>query len=361
MAASERRIGILTGGGDCPGLNVVLRAVVKTLLLGPGTRTFGFRDGFAGLVQDDGLELGYEAVSGLLTRGGTILGTSNKANPFAWVEQDGGRRDRSGDALRAIEHRGLDGLVVIGGDGSMAIAHRLAGLGVPVIGVPKTIDNDLRGTELTFGFRTAVATATDAIDRIHDTAMSHHRVMIVEVMGRYAGWIALEAGVAGGADVVLIPEIPYSVERIAEKVEHRSRFGKRFTIVCVAEGASAAGGDPVVRQLVADSPDPIRLGGVGDQLAHQVQTLTGRESRATVLGHIQRGGTPIPFDRLLCTQFGHAAAQLVMADRWGELVVWRAGNITTTALETAVGGPRCVPLDSPLIAAARAVGTSFGD
>jgi 6-phosphofructokinase 1 len=361
MEGRERRIGILTGGGDCPGLNVVLRAVVKSLLLGPGIRTVGFRYGFAGLVEDDAEELDYEAVSGLLTRGGTILGTSNKANPFAWVEPDGTRRDRSADALAVAERHGLDGLVVVGGDGTMAIADRLAARGLPVIGVPKTIDNDLRGCELTFGFQTAVATATDAIDRIHDTAMSHQRVMVVEVMGRYAGWIALHAGVAGGADVLLIPEIPYSLDRIAERVEFRGRFGKRFTIVCVAEGAHAADGERVVRQTVADSPDPIRLGGIGEQLARQLEEATGREARATVLGHVQRGGTPIPTDRVLCTQFGHRAAELVTEGRWGQLVVWRGGSVTNTALSDAVGGPRLVPLDHPLLRAARDVGTSFGE
>lgn len=370
MAETQRRIGVLTGGGDCPGLNVVLRAVVKTLLLGPGIRSVGFRDGFRGLVEDDSLLLDYESVSGLLTRGGTILGTSNKANPFDWHDPDGRDSggsededvvDRSGDAVETVRRHGLEGLVVVGGDGTMAIANRMREKGVPIVGVPKTIDNDLRGTDLTFGFRTAVATATDAIDRIHDTAMSHHRVMVVEVMGRYAGWIALEAGVAGGADVILIPEISYSLDAIAEKVAFRSRFGKRFTIVCVAEGACEKGGHRTVKQRIADSPDPIRLGGVGDRLAFQIQEVTGRSSRATVLGHIQRGGTPIPFDRLLCTRLGHRAATLVAEGSWNRLVAWRDGAVTTAPLDAAAGGPRLVPLDHPLITAARAVGTSFGE
>lgn len=362
MSETERKIGILTGGGDCPGLNVVLRAVVKTLLLGPGIRTVGFRDGFRGLVEDDAVELDYEAVSGLMTRGGTILGSSNTANPFDWkVGSPGGPIDRSADAVAAVRRRGLMGLVVVGGDGTMAIANRLQPLGVPVIGVPKTIDNDLRGTDLTFGFQTAVATVTDALDRIHDTAMSHHRVMIVEVMGRYAGWIALEAGVAGGADIILIPEIPYDLEKVLATVDFRSRVGKRFTIVCVAEGATEEGGSQVVKARVEDSPDPIRLGGIGDRIAHQIQEASGRSSRATVLGHVQRGGAPIPSDRILCTRFGHEAAKLVMAGRWGRLVGWRDGAVFDAPLEVAAGGPRLVPLDHPLIEAARAVGTSFGD
>jgi ATP-dependent phosphofructokinase / diphosphate-dependent phosphofructokinase len=373
MATAERKIGIMTGGGDCPGLNVVLRAVVKSLLLGPGIRTIGFRNGYYGLVVDDAVPLDYESVSGLLTRGGTIIGTSNTANPFAWRDVPPGAagpvgdaltappEDRSGDVLATVKRHGLEGLVIIGGDGTMAGAAMFHDLGIPIVGIPKTIDNDLRGTELTFGFHTAVAVAVDAIDRVHDTAMSHHRVMIVEVMGRYAGWLALTSGVAGGADVVLIPEIPYRLEAILDKVRHRSGFGKRFTIIAVAEGAHEAGGHQVVHSRVEHSPDPVRLGGVGNKLAQDIEREGGMSARATVLGHVQRGGTPIPFDRLLCTGFGHRAAELVAAGAWGQLVAYRDGRVVTAPLTATKGGPRLVPLDHPLIQAARAVGTSFGD
>ena len=364
MSQKARRIGILTGGGDCPGLNVVLRAVVKTLLIGPGIETVGFRDGFRGLVEDDAVPLDYESVSNLLTRGGTILGTSNVAHPFEWVDPDhpdAPRRDRTDDVRATVARHGLEGLVVIGGDGTMAMSSELHRRGIPVIGVPKTIDNDLRGTELTFGFRTAVQTAVDAIDKLHDTAMSHHRVMCVELMGRYAGWITLEAGVAGGADVILLPEIPYSLKKVCEKIRFRSQVGRRFTIVAVAEGARQKGGERVVKRIVEGSPDPIRLGGIGHKLAHDVQEETGLVARATVLGHVQRGGSPIPEDRILCTLFGHKAAEEVVAKRYGQLVAHVDGDVVTAPLESTGGGPRLVPLDHPLISAARAVGTSFGD
>ena len=364
MGGTKRRVGILTAGGDCPGLNVVLRAVVKTLLLGPGIETVGFRDGFGGLVEDDAEPLGYESVSNLLTRGGTILGTSNTAHPLQWVDRanpGAAPVDRGDDVLANVRRRGLEGLVVIGGDGTMAISGELHARGVPIVGVPKTIDNDLRGTDLTFGFRTAVQTAVDAIDKIHDTAMSHHRVMVVELMGRYAGWIALEAGVAGGADIILLPEIPYDLDAVCEKIRFRSHKGRRFTIVAVAEGARPKGGDRVVERIVQGSPDPIRLGGIGQKLAHDVQDATGLVARATVLGHVQRGGTPVPEDRVLCTRFGHVAAEHVTAGRYGCLVGYRGGEVVTAPLEATQGGPRLVPLDHPLIAAARAVCTSFGD
>jgi ATP-dependent phosphofructokinase / diphosphate-dependent phosphofructokinase len=373
MTQPTRKIGIMTGGGDCPGLNVVLRAVVKSLLLGPNIQTVGFRNGYRGLVLDDSVPLDYESVSGLLTRGGTIIGTSNIANPFEWRDvplgaarplchgTDTPPEDRSGDVLATVKRHGLEGLVVIGGDGTMAGAARFHKMGIPVVGVPKTIDNDLRGTELTFGFHTAVTVAVDAIDRIHDTAMSHHRVMIVEVMGRYAGWLALMAGVAGGADVILMPEIPYRLDAILAKVRFRSQVGKRFTIIAIAEGAHEAGGSRVVHSMVEHSPDPVRLGGVGNKLAQDIEHHGGLSARATVLGHVQRGGTPIPFDRLLCTRFGHRAAELVRDGEWGKLVAYRGGEIATAPLSATEGGPRLVPLDHPLIESARAVGTSFGD
>ena len=357
------RVGVLTGGGDCPGLNAVIRAVVKTLLHEYGAQVVGFLDGYEGLVLDRTRDLGWQDVSNILTLGGTILGANNKADPFAWAETRRGRvtkRDRSAEALAVFEKHRLDGLVVIGGDGSMSIAGRLADLGLPIVGVPKTIDNDVRGTEQTFGFQTAVNIATDALDRLHTTAGAHHRVMVAEVMGRYAGWLALEAGLAGGADVLLIPEIPFRWEAVADVCRQRYRRGKRFSIVCVAEGAKPEGGQPVVQRHVETSTDPVRLGGVGHLVADTVERLTEIESRATVLGYVQRGGTPCPFDRVFATRLGYRAAELVEAGRWGRMASWQKGRVTDVPLEEASRGPRPVPPDDPLLAVARSVGTSFG-
>ncbi|MGB2755776.1 MAG: ATP-dependent 6-phosphofructokinase [Phycisphaerae bacterium] len=358
------RVGVLTGGGDCPGLNAVIRAVVKTLLHEYGAQVVGFLDGYEGLVLDRTRDLGWPDVSNILTLGGTILGASNKADPFAWAETRGGRvtkRDRSADALAVFEKLRLDGLVVIGGDGSMAIAGRLAALGLPIVGVPKTIDNDVRGTDLTFGFQTAVNIATDALDRLHTTAGAHHRVMVAEVMGRYAGWLALHAGLAGGADVILIPEFPFRWEAVADVCRQRYRCGKRFSIICVAEGAKPEGGQPVVRRRVETSTDPVRLGGVAHLVAERLERLTGIESRATVLGYVQRGGTPSPFDRVFATRLGHRAAELVKAGSWGRMASWQKGRVTDVVLEEAAHGPQLVPADEPLLAVARSVGTSFGE
>jgi 6-phosphofructokinase 1 len=368
------RVGVLTGGGDCPGLNAVIRAVAKTLLHEHGAQVVGFLDGYEGLVLDRTRRLQWQAVSNILTLGGTILGTSNKADPFAWAETRGGRAtkrdrsavaqgamaDRSADALAVFEKHCLDGLVVIGGDGSMSIAGRLAALGLPIVGVPKTIDNDVRGTEQTFGFQTAVNIATEALDRLHTTAGAHHRVMVAEVMGRYAGWLALHAGIAGGADVILLPEIPFRWETVADVCRERYRRGKRFSIVCVAEGAKPEGGQAVVQRRVESSTDPVRLGGIGRLVAERLERLTGIESRATVLGYVQRGGAPSPFDRVFATRLGHRAAELVEAGSWGRMASWQKGRVTDIALEEASHGPRPVPPDDPLLAVARSVGTSFG-
>ncbi len=356
-------VGVLTGGGDCPGLNAVIRAVVKTLLHEHGAQVVGFLDGYEGLVLDRTRRLRWQDVSNILTLGGTILGTSNKADPFAWAEMRGGRvtkRDRSADALAVFEKHRLDGLVVIGGDGSMSIAGRLAALGLPIVGVPKTIDNDVRGTEQTFGFQTAVNIATEALDRLHTTAGAHHRVMVAEVMGRYAGWLALHAGLAGGADVILIPEFPFRWEAVADVCRQRYRRGKRFSIVCVAEGAKPEGGQPVVQRRVETSTDPVRLGGIGRLVAERLERLTGIESRATVLGYVQRGGTPSPFDRVFATSLGYRAAELVGAGRWGRMASWQKGRVTDVPIAEASRGPRPVPPDDPLLAVARGVGTSFG-
>ncbi|MFQ5894478.1 MAG: ATP-dependent 6-phosphofructokinase, partial [Nitrospinota bacterium] len=302
MKPSEvRHLGVLTGGGDCPGLNAVIRAVVRAGRIEHGLRVTGIRDGFAGLIHGryHALE---EGVDELLFRGGTILGSSNRANPFAYslvIEGERKAVDLSDTVVANFRRKGFDGLVAIGGDGTIAISYELMRKGLPLVAVPKTIDNDLNCTDVTFGFDTAVGTATEAIDRIRTTAESHHRAMVVEVMGRNAGWIALLSGLAGGAHVILIPEIPFRVERVAEKVAERQRAGKAFIILVVAEGARELGGEQVVKRRVDDPSEPRRLGGIGNVVGEKLEQMTGIETRVTVLGHIQRGGTPSTFDRNL--------------------------------------------------------------
>jgi 6-phosphofructokinase 1 len=359
-----QRIGVLTGGGDCPGLNAVIRAVAKTLMHDEEAEIVGFLDGYEGLVLDRTMTIDWRAVSNILTQGGTILGTSNTANPFGWAEKKAGKTvttDRHKDALRVFKKHRLDGLVVIGGDGSMAIAGKLLECGMPVAGVPKTIDNDVPGTEMTFGFMTAVGVATDALDRLHTTASAHHRVMVAEVMGRYAGWLALHSGIAGGADVILIPEIPFRWDAVVHACTERARKGKRFSIVCVAEGAKPFGGEMVIERRVEGSPDPVRLGGIGRLVAGSIEQETGIEARATTLGYVQRGGTPCPFDRVFATSLGHRAACLAAEGRWGRMASWQQGRLTDVAIESVAGGCRKVELDDPLLSVARSVGTSFGD
>ena len=362
--AEKKKIAVLTGGGDCPGINAVIRAVAKKAMLECGLDVIGIEDGFEGLIQGRNRKLGTGEVSGLLTLGGTILGTSNTSNPYRYAVKAGSGlvfKDVSRTAVANAKALGVEALVCIGGDGTLGIASRLWEDGIPIVGIPKTIDNDLRGTDVTFGFDTAVSIATEAVDRIHTTAQSHHRVMIVEVMGRRAGWIALYAGVAGGGDIILIPEIPYALEKVAAKVKERKKRGKRFSIVVIAEGARARGSDAVVRKIVEQSPDPVRFGGVGFVLGEQLEKMTCTETRTVVLGHLQRGGSPTAADRILATQLGAKAVEAVMAGEFGRMVAVRGGKITTVSLKTAAGGPRAVPLNHPLIAAARALGTSFGD
>jgi len=360
----KKRIAILTGGGDCPGINAVIRAVVKKAILQHRMDVIGVEDGYEGLVESRHRALRYADVSGILTLGGTILGASKTSNPYRYPVTRAGKvvlKDYSRKAVAEYKRLAADCLVCIGGDGTLGIAHRLMGDGVPVVGIPKTIDNDLRGTDITFGFDSAVAVAAEAIDRIHTTAQSHHRVMIVEVMGHRAGWIALYAGVAGGGDIILIPEIPYDIRSVLAKVRDRNRQGKRFSILVVAEGAKPQGGQAVIQRLVAKSADAVRLGGVSFVLGEQIEKLSGLETRAVVLGHLQRGGTPTSFDRVLATALGAEAVDLVVQGRFGRMVAVRSGAVASVPLETAAGGPRLVSLDHPLLAAARAVGTSFGD
>jgi len=364
MADRIKRIGVLTGGGDCPGLNAVIRAVTKTAIYQYGLEVFGIEDGFQGLVQNRIRQLHSADVSNILTLGGTILGTNNKCDPSRYVVKRNGETVIEDVTDRCLEHIAamqLDAIVVIGGDGTMSGAANFVKHGINCIGVPKTIDNDLAGTDVTFGFATACYVATDALDRIHTTAASHHRVMIVEVMGRNAGWIALHAGTASGSDIILIPEIPYDIDRVCQHVQERSRHGKRFSIICVSEGARPAGGEQVVQKVDPSSPDPIKLGGVGNVIAAQIEQKTGIETRTTVLGHVQRGGTPVPEDRVLATRFGHAAVTALMQGKRNRLVVMQGRNVTDIDILSAANKQRLVQPDDPLVKAARDVGTSFGD
>ena len=359
-----KSIAILTGGGDCPGTNAVIRAVAKKAILEHKLEVIGIEDGYDGMITNRYRRLEYSDVSGILTIGGTILGTSNTSNPYRYAVKSGKRlkfEDVSQAAIAGLKKMGISCLVCIGGDGTLNIADNLFRDGVPVIGIPKTIDNDLLGTDITFGFDSAVCVATEGIDRLHTTAQSHHRVMIVEVMGRNAGWIALHAGTAGGGDIILIPEIPYDIEVVAEKVLQRSKRGKRFTIVVVSEGAKPKGGDLVVQRIVKESTDPIRLGGIGFVLGSQIEQATGVETRTVVMGHLLRGGTPTPFDRVLATRLGTKAVEMMKDKKYGYMVGIQNNLLVEVPLEDVAKGKKLVPLDDPLIQAARSVGTCFGD
>ena len=307
MGQKIKKIALLTGGGDCPGLNAVIRAVTKTAILNYGIEVIGYKFGYRGLYNNDFVSLNLDSVAGILHRGGTILYSSNKDNLFDYLVEENGvmvKKDVSDVANENLKREGVDVLVVIGGDGTLTSARDFARKGVNVIGVPKTIDNDLSSTDVTFGFNTAIDVATEALDRLHTTAESHHRIMICEVMGRNAGWIALESGIAGSADVILLPEIPYDIKKIEEKVRQREAEGRNFTIIVVAEGAKPKDGDVVVSKIVSDSPDPIRLGGIGNKLADDLEKLIkDHEVRCTVLGHVQRGGNTCTYDRILSTRY----------------------------------------------------------
>lgn len=354
------RIALSTGGGDAPGLNAVIRATVLTAVH-RGWECFGVKRGFGSLLgEGDLVPLGPHEVRGITHLGGTILGTSSRGNPLKWRGQraDGTweERDRSDELLAAFRAHRLDALIAIGGEGTLGIVLDLFRKGLPVVGVPKTIDNDVSGTAATFGFDTAVATATDAIDKVHSTAESHERVMVVEVMGRYAGFIALNAGVAGSADVILIPEIPFDIDRVCDKIRRREAEGRHFSVVVVAEGAVPKGGT-----VSLIDPEHERLGGIADKVAHSIQEMTGKETRSLVLGHLQRGGSPTTFDRLLGLRFGAAAVRLVAEGKFGHMVALQPPRIVAVPLEEALAAPRRVSLDSDTIATARELGTSFGD
>ena len=354
------RIAISTGGGDAPGLNAVIRAVVLSAVH-RGWECVGIRRGFGSLLGDAELmPLGPNEVRGITHLGGTILGTSNRGNPLKWRVQrpDGSweERDRSQELLDSFRANRLDALVAIGGDGTLGIVLELWKKGLPVVGVPKTIDNDVGGTVTTFGFDTAVSTATDAIDKLHSTAESHERVMVVEVMGRYAGFIALSSGIAGSADVILIPEIPFDIDKVCDKIRRREAEGRHFSMVVVAEGAAPKGGT-----VSLIDPAHERLGGIAETVAHAIEQMTGKESRSLVLGHLQRGGGPTTFDRMLALRFGAAAVRLVAERQFGMMVALQPPNIVPVAIAEALAAPRRVRLDSDSIATARDLGISFGD
>jgi len=359
-----KRIGILTGGGDCPGLNAVIRSVAKPAMTYFGSTVIGIEDGFEGLVEGRMRELTPRDVGGIVNMGGTILGTSNKGNPFKYpIETPNGIEivDYSQNAINNYRDWKLDLIIAIGGDGTMHIVDQFTELGLNFIGVPKTIDNDLASTDMTFGYDSAVSVATEAIDRLHTTASAHHRVIIVEVMGRYAGWIALGSGLAGGADAILIPEVPFQWSKLYEHVLRRGKQGSRFSIVCVAEGAKPAEGDLVVKEQDKKRTDPLRLGGIGELVGKKITENTGLETRVVVLGHVLRGGSPTPFDRILATKYGSMALQLASQKKFGYMVSLRGTDVVAVPVKEAILKLRTVPPDSQLIMAARAVGTCFGD
>ncbi len=358
-----RRIGVLTAGGDCPGLNAVVRAVSKNALK-HGIEVYGFRNGFDGVVKNQFIKIDSHTVSGILTQGGTILGTSNIANPFKYtiapIATPEEPRDVSKIAIHTLQENKIDALVTIGGDGTLHMSQQFIDLGVPVVGVPKTIDNDLSATDVTFGFDSALTIATEAVDRIHTTAQSHHRVMVIETMGRYAGWIALRSAIAGGGDIVLLPEIPYSDDAICEAVESRKRDGKNFSIIVAAEGAKNEAGEMAVAKTVAGSTDAIRLGGLGYRIMNMVEKCTGSESRVVVLGHLQRGGIPTAFDRWLSTRFGAAAVDLILEGRTGNMVSLRGQDIKDVPIKDAIAKLKTVDPDGQEVHTALSVGMSFG-
>ncbi len=357
------RLAVNTGGGDAPGLNAVVRAITLAAL-NRGYEVFGIRKGYLGLLDTSQLmPLTFDSVRGITHLGGSILGTNNRGNPLGIrVVENGQERyvDVSDQAVENFRRLGFDGIIAIGGDGSLRIAVGLMQKGIPIIGVPKTIDNDLAATATTFGFDTAVATATDAIDKLHSTAESHERVMVVEVMGRYCGWIALSAGMAGSADAILIPEIPFRIEKVCEKIMAREAAGRHFSIVVCAEGAMPVGGEMTIVEKGTPGKEA-RLGGIADKLAREIEKRTGKESRSLVLGHLQRGGTPTSFDRMLSLRFGAAAVRLAEEGRWGSMVAYDPPEMTAVPLGEAVASLKTVPIEGDTLRTARELGISFGD
>ncbi len=363
---NRKSIAISTGGGDAPGLNAVIRAAVRCAIREYGWEVYGISNGFDGLLGDTSgvRRLQMEDVRGILQKGGTILGTTNRGNPFEYPIETGSKvayKDRSDELIKNFEDLGLNALLAIGGDGTLGIAYKLYKKGLPVVGVPKTIDNDLSATDVTFGFDTAVATATDALDKLHTTAESHHRLMVLEVMGRDAGWIALHSGVAGGADAIVIPEIPFDIDVIVEHLRARKRRGSRFSIVVAAEGAIPAGGKAFLADK-SENPKAVanRYGGIGMWLARQLQKITGIDSRAVVLGHLQRGGSPTTFDRFLSTRFGVGAIELIEKEKFGQMVCFKGTQVKAVSLKEAIGKQKRVNPDGEVVRVAEKLGMTFG-
>ncbi len=360
----RKKIAISTGGGDAPGLNAVIRATVLSAL-NRGWEVYGVRKGYGGLLGEDELvNLDRESVRGITHLGGTILGTTNRGNPFEWpVRMKNGKihiLDRSDEVIEAFNRHGFDAMVAIGGDGSLHIANELSKKGLPVVGVPKTIDNDLAATQVTFGFHTAVQTASEALDKLHSTAESHERVMVVELMGRHTGWIALFAGVSATADVILIPEIPYRIEEVCKKIADRDASGRMFSIVVVAEGARSVEEDAAIVEEAGPGSEA-RYGGIAERVAQQVTKRTGKETRSLILGHLQRGGSPIAYDRLIALRFGAAAVRCVADESYGTMVALDPPDMRAVPLEEAIKRTKTVPLDSDIVQTARDLGISFGD
>ncbi|WP_027634456.1 ATP-dependent 6-phosphofructokinase [Clostridium hydrogeniformans] len=361
----RKKVAILTGGGDCPGLNAVISSVVKTAILKYKYEVIGYKFGYKGLYLNDYVKLDLNSVSGILHKGGTILYSSNKDNLFNYSAEENGvmiKKDVSNVAVHNLQKEGVDVLVVVGGDGTLTSARDFYRKGINVIGIPKTIDNDLALTDYTFGFQTSVNVVAEALGRLHTTGESHHRVMVLEVMGRNAGWIALYGGLAASADVILIPEIPYDITKVVEKVKERDRNNKSFTIIVVAEGAKPIDGQIVVSKIIEDSEDPIRLGGIGQKLAMDLERLIPHhEIRSTNLGHIQRGGDTSPYDRILSIRYGTQAVELIKEEKYGNMVCLRGNEIGYVSLEDVIGKIKNVNVNGSVMNAARSVGISFGD
>ena len=364
MKKQIKKIAVLTGGGDCPGLNAVISAVTRSAIHNYDWEVWGIEDGFEGLIEERLAPLTLDRVAQIIPLGGTILGTTNRVNPFLYTDKSGVKvhyKDTSKRILRLFKDNKLDALVCVGGEGTMSFAKRFSEEGLPIVGIPKTIDNDVPGTERTVGFYSAVHTATEAIDKLHTTAASHHRVMVIEVMGRDAGWLALASGLAGGANIILIPEFPFDMKKVYERVKRRSSRGRRFTIVVVAEGASPKGGKQVVQRKVKDVSQPIRLGGVAHWLAEQIEKNTEVEARAVVLGHVLRGGSPIYQDRILATSFGCEATHRLAVGERAMMVGWHEGKHISISLKNLGAGARLVPKNHDWIDTCRSLGTTFAE
>ncbi len=361
-----KKIAVMTGGGDCPGLNPVIRAVTKTAIMKYGLEVVGIKHGYRGLFLggDEFVDLTLDKVDEIISKGGTILYSSNKDNLFDYTFEDENGVEHHGDysdvGVENLKKAGIDALVVIGGDGTLTSGRDFSRKGVKVIGVPKTIDNDLAATDTTFGFDTAVSNAVDAIDKLKTTAESHSRIIVVEAMGRYAGFLALNAGVGGAADAILIPEIEYDINKVADALERNYKNGKNYAIVVVAEGAKPKGGEIFVSKVIENSPDPIRLGGIAKVVADQLEQLTGMESRATILGHVQRGGSPTANDRILSTRYGSFAVELLMQGKFGNMVTLKGNAMSYESLENVIGANKAVDPNGELVTIAEATGVSFG-